>query len=398
MLTYTLLIILSSLVIFSYLFDMIARRTKLPSVLLLLLLGILIRLTVDYFHFPKVNFLNILPALGSVGLILIVLEGSLELKYDMKKNKVILKSFLSAFFILLATIAAIASIFRLASSADWSPCILNAIPYSIISSAIAIPSVANLTAKKKEFVVYESSFSDILGIIAFNFFLYNEIISFSSFAVLAWDTILIILVSAIFCLLLLYIIGRIKHQVKFFLILSIIVLVYGAGRILHLPSLIIVLAFGLFLSNADQIRTRIFQKYFMYKDYHEDLNQLYRMSAESAFLIRTFFFIIFGFIIELGMLNDIYTLRIGLYILVVVYIIRGIYLKFIGKIPLLPELFISPRGLISILLFISIPGKFLIPEANTGLLFLVVLSSSLIMSFGLLSMNRKSLEQYNGLM
>jgi hypothetical protein len=82
MLTYTLLIILSSLVIFSYLFDMIARKTKLPSVLLLLVLGIIIRLAVDYFHIPTFNFLNILPALGSVGLILIVLEGSLELKYE----------------------------------------------------------------------------------------------------------------------------------------------------------------------------------------------------------------------------------------------------------------------------------------------------------------------------
>jgi hypothetical protein len=121
------------------------------------------------------------------------------------------------------------------------------------------------------------------------------------------------------------------------------------------------------------------------------------MSAESAFLVRTFFFVIFGFIIELGLLNDLNILRIGLYILLVVYIIRGIYLKFIGKIPLLPELFISPRGLISILLFISIPEKFLIPDANTGLLFLVVLSSSLIMLLGLLSMKSKSLEQDNGL-
>jgi len=393
MLTYTLLIILSSLVIFSYFFDMIARRTKLPSVPLLLVLGILIRLAVDYFHIPTFNFLNILPALGSVGLILIVLEGTLELKYERKKNKVILKSFLSAFFILLATTAAIGYFFNLASGAGWSQCILNAIPYSIISSAIAIPSVANLTAKKKEFVIYESSFSDILGIIVFNFFLYNETISFSSFAILAWDTILIILVSATFCLLLLYIIGRIKHQVKFFLILSIIVLVYGAGRILHLPSLIIVLAFGLFLSNASQIRNQIFQKHFMYADYNNDLNQLYRMSAESAFLVRTFFFIIFGFIIELGLLNDLDTLKTGLYILVIVYFIRSIYLKFIGKIPLIPELFISPRGLISILLFISIPEKLLIPEANTGLLFLVVLSSSLIMSFGLLSVKSQSLEQ-----
>lgn len=391
MLTYTMLIILSSLVIFSYLFDMIARRTKLPSVPLLLLLGILIRLVVDYFNLPTFNFLNLLPALGSIGLILIVLEGSLELKWDQEKNKVILKSFLAALFILLATIAVIGYIFRMASGAGWSHCIINAIPYSIISSAIAIPSVANLSAMKKEFVIYESSFSDILGIIAFNFFLYNETIDFSSFVILAWDTILIILVSAIFCLLLLYIIGRLKHQVKFFLILSIIVLVYGAGRILHLPSLIIVLAFGLFLSNADQIRNKIFQKYFIYKGFDYDLTQLYKMSAESAFLVRTFFFVIFGFIIELSVLKDLDTLKIGLYIILIVYFLRSIYLKFIGRIPLLPELFISPRGLISILLFLSIPEKFYIPDATTGLLFLVVLSTSLIMSLGLVSMKSKTL-------
>jgi Kef-type K+ transport system membrane component KefB len=397
MLTYTLLIILSSLVIFSYLFDMIARRTKLPSVLLLLFSGILIRFGVDYFHIPSFNFLNILPALGSIGLILIVLEGSLELKYERKKNKVILQSFLSALIILLATITAIGYIFYLASGASWNQCVVNAIPYSIISSAIAIPSVANLTAHKKEFVIYESSFSDIIGIVVFNFFIYNETISLSSFAILAWDSILIIIVSVIFCLLLLFIIGRIKHQVKFFLVISIIVLVYGAGKILHLPSLIIVLAFGLFLNNASQIRNHIFQKYFIYPDFHIDLNQLYRMSAESAFLVRTFFFIIFGFIIELDLLKNLLVIKTGLYILIIVYIIRGIYLKFIGKIPLVPEIFISPRGLISILLFISIPEKYFLPEAGTGLLFLVVLSSSLIMSVGLLVRKSKSPAKENGI-
>jgi hypothetical protein len=374
---------------------MIARRTKLPSVLLLLILGVLIRLAADYLNMPTYDFLDILPALGSIGLILIVLEGSLELKYDRKKNWVILKSFLSAFIILVSTTLAIGLIFHLAGGAGWSQCILNAIPYSIISSAIAIPSVSNLSADKKEFVVYESSFSDIIGIVVFNFFLYNETIDFSSFAVLSRDSVLIIIVSAVFCLLLLYIIGRIKHQVKFFLVLSIIVLVYGAGRILHLPSLVIVLAFGLFLNNAGQIRYHLFQKYFMYPAYQSDLTQLYRMSAESAFLVRTFFFIIFGFIINLDLLNDLITLRIGICILALIYFIRGIYLKFLGKIPLIPELFISPRGLISILLFISIPEKYLIPEANTGLLFLVVLSSSLIMSVGLLTVKHKFPEQGN---
>lgn len=390
MTTYALLIFLSSLVIFSYFFEMFARRTRFPSVLLLLGLGIGLRFMVDYFNFPTFNLFSILPTLGSIGLVLIVLEGALELKYHRKKNALILKSFSSALVILLATTALIGYIFRLASGAGWDICIVNAIPYSIISSAIAIPSVANLATAKKEFIIYESSFSDIIGIMLFNFFILNNKIDVLSFTRLAWDTLLIIIVSAAFCLLLLYIIGRIKHQVKFFLILSIIILVYGAGTMLHLPALIVVLAFGLFLGNADQIKNKFFNKYFMYSDFQYDLVQLYRMSAESAFLAKTFFFIIFGFIIEIGLLNDLSTLKVGISILVVVYLIRGIYLKLLANIPLLPELFISPRGLISILMFISIPEKLRFTETSTGLLFLIILSTSLIMLIGLLPVRKRA--------
>jgi potassium/hydrogen antiporter len=41
----------------------------------------------------------------------------------------------------------------------------NAIPFAIISSAIAIPRANRLTKKHKEFITYESSFSDIFGVI-----------------------------------------------------------------------------------------------------------------------------------------------------------------------------------------------------------------------------------------
>src|SRR5690606_41153731 len=51
--------------------------------------------------------------------------------------------------------------FHYMTGKPWHDCLLNAIPFSVISSAIAIPSVASLTAAKKEFIVYESSFSEI---------------------------------------------------------------------------------------------------------------------------------------------------------------------------------------------------------------------------------------------
>ncbi len=197
MTTYTTLIILSGLVIFSYLFDLVASKTKLPSVLLLLLLGIGLRLLVDNLHLQTFNFLRILPTLGTVGLILIVFEGSLELKYDQEKNKIIKGAFFSAFFILLATIACITFIIYQVTGRELYLCLVNAVPFSVISSAIAIPSVAGLGKKSREFIIYESSFSDILGIIIFNFAVSNPHISASSFAALGLDMAIVFIFTAL---------------------------------------------------------------------------------------------------------------------------------------------------------------------------------------------------------
>jgi hypothetical protein len=382
---YIILVILSALVIFSYLFDMIARKTRFPSVLLLLATGIVIRLILDYWHIPGFNFIRILPTLGTIGLILIVLEGALELKYERRKINLILNSFLSALMIFIISSTAIAFFFRWMTGYPLLTCYINAIPYSIISSAIAIPSSSSLSESKKEFVVYESTFSDIIGVVVFNFFIFNQDIQISSFLLLSVETIFIVLISIIFCLALLYLIQKIKHQVKFFLVLSILVLVYSAGHFLHLPSLIMVLFVGLFLNNASQITYPVFRRHFMYEGFSQDLAQFFKLSAESAFLVRTFFFIIFGFIINLNGINDQDYIRYSLLILAIIYILRAFYLKFIARMRLLPLLFLSPRGLISILLFLSIPAELTIPGADTSLLFLVILGSSLVMSVGLVS-------------
>jgi NhaP-type Na+/H+ or K+/H+ antiporter len=386
------LIILSSLIIFSYLFDFFARKTKFPSVPLLLLTGILIRLVADHLGWPAVNLLRILPAIGTVGLILIVLEASLELKYQRQKNRLILQAFLSAFVIMIVTTAAIAYIHNNLTGAPWRISIINAIPYSIISSAIAIPSSLHLHPQKREFIVYESTFSDILGIILFSFFLNNEMITSFSMLVVARDTFLILVFSILFCLLLIYLIGHLKHSVKFFLILSILILVYTLGHLLELPSLVIVLVFGVFLNNADNLNMLHFKKYFIYPSFNEDLRQLAQISSESAFLVRTFFFAIFGFIIDLRSIASWEVFNFGMIILITIYLVRGVYLRLTSQNSVLPELFVTPRGLISILLLMSIPEELQISQAGTSLLFLVVLASSLIMSFGLLTGNKTSRE------
>jgi cell volume regulation protein A len=59
----------------------------------------------------------------------------------------------------------------------------NAVPLSIISSSIAIPSTRNFSAGQREFVIYESSISDILGVILFNFITQNVSFGVLSFGV-----------------------------------------------------------------------------------------------------------------------------------------------------------------------------------------------------------------------
>lgn len=384
----TSLIILSGLVIFSYLFDIIAGKTKVPSVILLMILGIGIRQVLDYFSFTTFNFVAVLPTLGTLGLILIVFEGALELKYSRDKNAVIKKSFFSALVTLLASSFLITLIIHYISGQDYYRCFINAIPFCVVSSSVAIPASVNISKEKREFIVYESSFSDILTVILFNFIINNRQINVVSFTNLGIELSTILLLSACSCILLLYLIGHLTHHIKSFLIISLLILVYSIGQVFHLSSLVIVLALGLFLNNASQIKLSWFKKHFIYPRLSYDIKQLYQISAESAFLLRTFFFIIFGLTMDIYQLQSWSLMVSGGFIMLAIYLIRILYLKLAAKTDLMPELVLVPRGLISVLLYYSLPPDMRIKGIETGLLFVVILGTSIIMSVGLLITKR----------
>jgi len=348
-----------------------------------MLLGITIGQVVAYFNFPNYNFAAIMPTLGTLGLILIVFEGALELKYSKDKNKVIRQSFLSAFVTLLASSFLITWIISYISGQDYYRCFINAIPFCVVSSAVAIPSSSHINKEKKEFIIYESSFSDILTVILFNFMINNKQISVLSFTNLGLELSSILFISVCSCLLLLYLIGRLNHHIKSFLIISLLIMVYSIGQLFHLSSLVIVLALGLFLNNANQIKIPLFNKYFLYPKLGYDIKQLFQLSAESAFLLRTFFFIIFGLTMDINQLQNWSLLLSGGVILLAIYLVRLLYIKLIARTDLMPELVLVPRGLISVLLYYSLPPDLKIKGVETGLLFVVILGTSIVMSLGL---------------
>lgn len=381
--TYTILVIVCGIIIYSYLADMVARRTKVPSVLILLCSGMALRWLVEYLAIRTINFNLVLPALGTIGLIMIVFEGALELEYEPSKKQLISKAFGAALLILVGSALAIAGVIYYLTGKDLNICLLNAVPFSVISSAIAIPSVGGLPLAKREFVVYESSFSDILGIMFFNFMDSNEHIQVGSFLKLGVASALTLLIAGVVCLFLLYVLGRIGQRVKYVFVIALLILVYAISRMWHLPALVIVFAFGLFLKNVYLIPDLRFRRLFLYDNYETDLHQLHQISAESAFLLRTFFFIIFGFTINVGNLVISEVIQFGSVAFIITLVVRYLGLRATIGTVTTPEWYITPRGLISILLFYSIADSLTFSLYQSSMLLFLVLATNLLMSIGL---------------
>ena len=134
---------------------------------MLISLGIILQLFSGPLGLENFDFVPILEVLGIVGLIMIVLEAALDLELKRKNLTLILKSFFLGLILLVLSAFTFALIFISLLDLELIAALLYAIPLSIISSAIVIPSVEGLSRDKKEFMIYESAFSDILGIMFF---------------------------------------------------------------------------------------------------------------------------------------------------------------------------------------------------------------------------------------
>lgn len=383
------LILLCSIVILSYLFSIVSRYIKVPAVLLLLVSGIALRYFADLYSWNVIMPSHIVEFLGTIGLIMIVLEAGLDLKLGKDKVSLIRNSFFSAFFIFLLSAAAITGTLMYFLNEPIHNCIVYAIPLSIMSSAIVIPSLHQLSDHKKEFLIYEASFADIIGVMIFNFFAMNEIISSNAFLGFFLQLTVAIIASFLFSILLFLILAKSKQKIKFFLIIALLICIYEAGKLMHLPSLIIILLFGLMMNNWELIQIPKIQKMFPNEKVQETTHLLHGITAETSFLIRTFFFIAFGYSINIQAVFDNTVIFIGSVIVVILLVIRFLYLRFFLKESVYPEVVFIPRGLVTVLLFYKIPDLFRLKSFNEGILFFVVLITSLVMMTGMLFYKKK---------
>ncbi|OUW35415.1 MAG: hypothetical protein CBD39_00770 [Flavobacteriaceae bacterium TMED179] len=388
--TLYILFALPLLIIFSYLFDAFSRKTKFPSVILLMATGIILRFFLSFSGSNEFAFLdNLIPVLGTIGLILIVLEGAIELDINREKLPIIFKGFLAAFVILIANIFVLQWVFENVFGIQDTIAVFFAIPLSIISSAVAIPSAINMIDQDREFIVYESTFSDILGIMIFNYALRQfesnqALVGVGPLVSLVLQILGVIIISLLITYVLFRLIQQIDHKIKFFLILALLILVYAFGKLFHLPALVTIFIFGIFMSNVKSLLPGFLRNYLDLDATEKEIREFHILTAESTFLVRTFFFLFFGFSIQISDFKSLAPLFYGLLIFLIMFIIRYLYFTTTSlKIKPGPLVYMSPRGLISILLFIQLKDIEFINLNQTPIdervLLIVILSSMLVM-------------------
>ena len=152
-------------------------------------------------------------------------------------------------------------------------------------------------------------------------------------------------------------------------------------------ALLIILFFGLALANH-QIFFKIFKNLDKPKNEKDPIavieKEFHLITLETAFVVRTFFFVVFGVSITLSSLVSLNVFIISLSVLIILYFVRIVFLRLLYGKNLLPELFIAPRGLITVLLFYQLPGAIKHPNFDEGILLYVIIISSLIMTCALI--------------
>jgi len=380
---FVIIITICTLLLLAYIFTISSSKTKIPSVILLLILGWVVKQASDVFHIIIPDLNPLLPILGSVGLVLIVLEGSLELKLNKEKLPFVRKTLITAIVPLIITAFVIAFAFSYFLEIEFKDGLINAIPLCIISSAIAISSVGHLNSFNKEFAIYESSLSDIIGVLFFNFIVLNAVIDFNSVMHFGLQILLMLLISFVATAFLAFLLSKIDHHVKFAPIALLIILIFAVSEIYHLPALIFIMFFGLIMENFDELDKFEWIHKLKPKQLDKEVQKFKELITEAAFLIRSLFFLLFGFLMQTEDILNPETLGIALGVCALIYLIRALQLKYF-KVKLMPLLFIAPRGLITILLFLSIPEVNRIPFVSKALIIQVIVLSALFMMVGLI--------------
>jgi Kef-type K+ transport system membrane component KefB len=370
----------SGLLLVAYLLELLGRRLRLPSVALLIATGMCLRQVLDAaeIHLRWVD--PVVPILGTVGLILIVLEGALDLELRRERARLIAVCAASALLGFVACVGVFAVLLHHVVGLDYFESTLAAVAFAVISSAIAIPSAASLAPKAREFVVYESSLSDILGVLVLYAWLESQGVLARFGTGLFIGIVGSVAVAAVASIVLYALLNRMRGHVRFLPLLAGIALLYAAGKALHLSPLIVVLAGGLLLNNPHLLDRLPRVRRLHAPEYEQTLREFKGLVAELTFATKSFFFLLLGYWTDLAHMAEPKAWIVAGAIVAVIYATRLGLLAALRQPAADRLVWIAPRGLITVLLYLAAAEAVDLSDFPFGAVMLVVLTTSLLVA------------------
>ncbi|MFY9326922.1 MAG: cation:proton antiporter [Georgfuchsia sp.] len=380
--TYQAILTASIFLLLAFAIERFGRVSGIPSVIVLIAVGLVGKPVLATFGMSLEGIDVAVPILGAVGLILILLEGALDIELRRERLRAAAGAILMAVvgFVVCTVVFALAASLILSMSLRQAA--ILSVPFAVISSAIAIPSSSFLPAHGREFVVYESSISDILGVMVFFALVNSRGTAKDVLLTLIGGGALSLLLAAICAVGLVLILMRIDGHIRFIPLLAGLFGLYAAGELMHLSPLIMVLLFGLALNNPTLItRFRPFRRW-VDNSYEATLKEFKFLTLELTFAVRGFFFILLGYWTDLSDLAYIEVWLATAFILAVVYGSRYAIFRMVRSDLAGPLTWLAPRGLITVLLFLSAGEVLQLPHYLEGTVMLVVLVSAILVARG----------------
>lgn len=378
---HSLLLAAALLLLGLYAVEQLCRAIAVPSVIAFITAGLLARpgLAMLSIHLDWVG--AVVPMLGTVGLVLIVLEGALDVELRRDRLGLIVATLAASVVGFLLCLLPLAWLGGWLLDLNPVAAFLLATPFAVISSAVAIPASSLLAREHREFVVYESSLSDILGVLVFFALLGADGRVAAALDNLFEGGLISLPLSLLAALALIWALSRVSGPIRFVPLLAMLFALYAAGKMLHLSPLLMVLVLGLLLNNPHLLQRLPLFRAGMGPAYLETLGQFRSLVVELTFVVRGFFFVLLGLWTDPSALAQPAAWAVALIALLVVYATRYPLLRLLrGRDAAAVLVWMAPRGLITVLLFIAARDTLRLPDYLLGAVLLLVLASALLMS------------------
>lgn len=290
------------LVFLAHIFTAIFSRTRVPDVLLLIIIGICVGPVLGLAspeHFGTVG-----PILTTVTLIIILFESGTALELMSLRSAVGGAMALATvtFFI---SMGAVAGLVLWLTDLELIPAFILGAIVGSISEAIVIPLVKQLRMRKdsQTMLSLESSVNDVLSIVITIALVEAYLLGEFQWAAVAGSLVAAFLVAVVVGVAGAFIWSRLLnriHAIKnaMFTTAAFVFIIYGVVEILGFNGAIAALAFGITIGNVESIRFYIFRR--PQATEVEGLNPSEKaFFSEVAFLLKTFFFVYLGISLEL---------------------------------------------------------------------------------------------------